>query len=86
MASAARNSEIEILYKRLDSRLTVYFKKDEIVKKAIELKAPLISSWSCYERNDKACGVCDSCALRLRGFEKVGLVDPIEYDQRPSYL
>ncbi len=64
----------------------IYLKKDQIVQKAVELKAPLVHSWSCYERNDKACGVCDSCALRLRGFEKAGVVDPIEYEQRPSYL
>lgn len=64
----------------------IYLKKDQIVQKAVELNAPLAHSWSCYERNDKACGVCDSCALRLRGFEKAGVVDPIEYEQRPSYL
>ncbi|MCO4792859.1 MAG: 7-cyano-7-deazaguanine synthase QueC [Bacteriovoracaceae bacterium] len=59
--------------------------KPEIIKKAIELKAPLKSSYSCYARGDKACGVCDSCALRLRGFELAGIEDPIEYDKRPSY-
>jgi 7-cyano-7-deazaguanine synthase len=64
----------------------IYMKKEEIVQKAVELNAPLISSYSCYARGDKACGICDSCALRLRGFEKAGLEDPIEYDQRPSYL
>jgi 7-cyano-7-deazaguanine synthase len=64
----------------------IHMKKEEIVLKAIELKAPLTSSYSCYARGDKACGICDSCALRLRGFEKAGLEDPIEYDQRPSYL
>lgn len=63
----------------------IFLKKDEIVKKAVELKAPLQFSWSCYERNDKACGVCDSCALRLRGFQKAGIVDPIEYLTRPEY-
>lgn len=63
----------------------IFLKKDEIVKKAVELKAPLQFSWSCYERNDKACGVCDSCALRLRGFQKAGIVDPIEYVTRPQY-
>ena len=60
--------------------------KDEIVKMAVSLNAPLINSYSCYARGDKACGVCDSCALRLRGFEKAGFDDPIEYDQRPTYL
>lgn len=60
--------------------------KDEIVKKAVDLKAPLINSYSCYARGDKACGVCDSCALRLRGFQKAGIDDPIEYVERPNYL
>ena len=60
--------------------------KDEIVKKAVSLKAPLINSFSCYARGDMACGVCDSCALRLRGFQKAGIEDPIEYAQRPNYL
>lgn len=64
----------------------LYLSKDQIIKKAIELKAPLESTWSCYAMEDKACGVCDSCALRLRGFEKAGLEDPIEYHQRPSFL
>jgi 7-cyano-7-deazaguanine synthase len=63
----------------------IFLKKDEIVKKAVELKAPLEYSWSCYERNDKACGVCDSCALRLRGFQKAGIADPIDYVVRPNY-
>lgn len=63
----------------------IFLKKDEIVKKALELKAPLEFSWSCYEKNDKACGICDSCALRLRGFQKAGVIDPIEYVTRPIY-
>ena len=60
--------------------------KKEIILKATELKAPIKLSWSCYEREDKSCGVCDSCALRLRGFQQAGIEDPIEYDQRPNYL
>jgi 7-cyano-7-deazaguanine synthase len=75
-----KNGDIEVITP------VIYLKKDEIVKKALELHAPLEFSWSCYEKNDKACGVCDSCALRLRGFQKAGVVDPIEYEQRPSYL
>jgi 7-cyano-7-deazaguanine synthase len=63
----------------------IEMKKTEIIKKAIELGAPLASSYSCYAKGDKACGICDSCALRLRGFELAGVEDPIEYDQRPSY-
>lgn len=56
--------------------------KAEIVKKGIELNAPLHLTWSCYRSEDLACGTCDSCALRLRGFEKAGLADPIKYDPR----
>ena len=63
----------------------IHMTKDAIIKKVMELKAPIENTWSCYERNDKACGVCDSCALRLRGFQLAGLEDPIEYDQKPSY-
>jgi 7-cyano-7-deazaguanine synthase len=63
----------------------IHMKKSEIVKTAINLKAPLASSWSCYARGDKACGVCDSCALRLRGFSQAGIDDPIPYATRPVY-
>jgi len=63
----------------------IYMKKDEIVKKAIELKAPLEFTWSCYTSNDSACGVCDSCALRLRGFGRAKIQDPIPYATRPDY-
>lgn len=57
----------------------VHMKKSEIVQKSIELDVPLEDTWSCYKNEDKACGVCDSCRLRLKGFEKSGVVDPIEY-------
>lgn len=60
--------------------------KPEIIKKGLELHAPLNLTWSCYQSEDEACGVCDSCALRLRGFQKVGIDDPIPYKIRPSYL
>lgn len=64
----------------------IFMKKSQIINRALELKAPLASSWSCYAREDKSCGVCDSCALRLRAFEEVGIPDPIEYATRPKYL
>lgn len=60
--------------------------KAEIVKKGIELDAPLHLTWSCYQNEDEACGVCDSCALRLRGFQQTGFEDPIHYVKRPIYL
>ena len=59
--------------------------KAEIVKKGIELDAPLHLTWSCYQNEDEACGVCDSCALRLRGFQQAGFEDPIKYIIRPKY-
>jgi 7-cyano-7-deazaguanine synthase len=57
----------------------IHMTKAEIVKKGIELDAPLHLTWSCYRSNEIACGTCDSCALRLRGFEQAGVKDPIAY-------
>ncbi len=59
----------------------IHLSKAEIVRKGIELNAPLHLSWSCYRNEDLACGTCDSCALRLRGFARAGAVDPIEYEK-----
>ncbi len=53
--------------------------KDEIVKRADKLNVPLHLSWSCYKGGEKACGECDACKLRLKGFEEADLEDPIEY-------
>ncbi len=63
----------------------IHYSKTQIVKKGIELNAPLHLTWSCYQSEDVACGVCDSCAFRLRGFEKAGIEDPINYKERPKY-
>ena len=57
----------------------IHLKKEDIVKKAIEVGVPLEFTWSCYKEEDEACGVCDSCRLRLKGFEKAGIKDPIKY-------
>jgi 7-cyano-7-deazaguanine synthase len=54
-------------------------RKSEIVKVGLEFGAPLDLSWSCYSREDVACGVCESCALRLRAFEAAGAIDPVPY-------
>ncbi|MCK5078169.1 MAG: 7-cyano-7-deazaguanine synthase QueC [Calditrichia bacterium] len=59
--------------------------KTEIIKKGNELNAPVNLSWSCYQNEKEACGVCESCALRLRAFQKLGLEDPIPYEKRPQY-
>jgi len=57
----------------------IYMKKSEIVRRGLELNAPLHLTWSCYQESDVACGNCDSCALRLRAFREAGAVDPIPY-------
>jgi 7-cyano-7-deazaguanine synthase len=54
--------------------------KAQIVREAIRLKVPLELTWSCYRGGAKACGVCDSCRLRLEGFEAAGVKDPLEYE------
>ena len=54
-------------------------RKAQIVKLGLELNAPFDLTWSCYSREDKACGVCESCVLRQRAFEEAGTYDPIPY-------
>jgi 7-cyano-7-deazaguanine synthase len=56
-------------------------RKHEIVILGLELGAPLDLTWSCYSREDRACGVCDSCVLRIRAFQEAGAADPIAYDE-----
>jgi 7-cyano-7-deazaguanine synthase len=57
----------------------IAMRKAEIIRLGLELGAPLDLTWSCYSREDRACGVCDSCVLRLRAFEAAGAKDPIPY-------
>jgi len=54
-------------------------RKAEIVQLGLELGAPFDLTWSCYSREDAACGLCESCALRLRAFAAAGTPDPIAY-------
>ena len=57
----------------------VRLNKSQIVAEAIKINVPLYLTWSCYKDEEEACGVCDSCRLRLRGFEQAGAKDPIPY-------
>ncbi|MEA2028342.1 MAG: 7-cyano-7-deazaguanine synthase QueC [Campylobacterota bacterium] len=66
-------TKLEILMPLVD------LKKSKIVQEALNLNVPLEYTWSCYQNEDRACGVCDSCRLRLRGFEEAGVSDPISY-------
>jgi 7-cyano-7-deazaguanine synthase len=59
----------------------IMLKKSEIIRKGIELRAPLHLTWSCYQSEEAACGACDSCLLRLRAFAEAGVPDPIPYRQ-----
>jgi 7-cyano-7-deazaguanine synthase len=61
----------------------ITLKKSEIIRKGLELRAPLALTWSCYQNDGAACGVCDSCLLRLRAFAEAGVADPIAY-QKPA--
>ena len=58
----------------------VHLKKSEIVQEALKLHVPLELTWSCYKNEKEACGVCDSCRLRLNGFKLAGVKDPITYE------
>src|ERR1700744_2655191 len=57
----------------------IELKKNQIIRRGVELGAPLHLTWSCYQNDDVACGVCDSCLLRLKAFEEAGIPDPIPY-------
>jgi 7-cyano-7-deazaguanine synthase len=57
----------------------IHMSKAEIIKRGVELGAPLRLTWSCYQAEEKACGRCDSCALRLRAFRAAGVEDPVPY-------
>lgn len=57
--------------------------KAQIIRKAVRLKVPLELTWSCYKGGKKACGRCDSCKLRLKGFAQAGIRDPLDYEVIP---
>jgi 7-cyano-7-deazaguanine synthase len=59
--------------------------KDEIINLGLKLNVPFEKTWSCYKGGKKACGRCDSCQLRLNGFKKVKVKDPIEYEYIPKW-
>ena len=63
----------------------IHLQKHQIVRRGIELGAPLHLTWSCYQDAEEACGTCESCALRLRAFARAGCEDPIAYKVKVSY-
>ena len=60
--------------------------KKDIIMRGYKLGVPFEKTWSCYKNSEKACGKCDSCALRLRGFQEAGIDDPLDYVVKPDYL
>jgi 7-cyano-7-deazaguanine synthase len=76
IASGTRDSDIEIVTP------LIHLKKHDIVRRGVELGAPFHVTWSCYQGQTQACGVCESCVLRLRAFAEAGIADPIPYAQR----
>jgi len=60
----------------------ILLRKSAIIRRGIELGAPLHLTWSCYQSEEEACGACDSCLLRLRAFAEAGVPDPIPYRAR----
>jgi 7-cyano-7-deazaguanine synthase len=58
----------------------IHLKKPDIVKKGLSLRSPLHLTWSCYQNSDRACGRCESCLLRLKGFREAGAADPVPYE------
>lgn len=63
----------------------VDWSKTDIVERGAELKVPYEITWSCYRADSPACGTCDACAFRLEAFQRAGIHDPIEYEQRPNF-
>lgn len=74
--AGTREGKIEIVTPLIAMR------KAEIVRLGLDLGAPFDLTWSCYSREDRACGVCESCVLRLRAFAAAGSADPIPYEAR----
>ncbi|MBI5343424.1 MAG: 7-cyano-7-deazaguanine synthase QueC [Deltaproteobacteria bacterium] len=63
----------------------VHLRKKDLILMGKSMEVPFEHSWSCYRGGEKACGRCDSCALRLRAFAEAGVPDPILYEARPEY-
>lgn len=64
----------------------LHMSKKDIVLASLKYNSPLHLTWSCYKSNDIACGECDSCALRLRGFQLAGVKDPLSYKKLINYI
>ncbi|RLF33825.1 MAG: 7-cyano-7-deazaguanine synthase QueC [Thermoplasmata archaeon] len=84
MADLATRRGVEGRPIRIEAPL-LYMTKADIIKSGIRLGAPLEKTWSCYKGGEKACGRCDSCIIRLKGFKEAGVDDPIKYEYYPDW-
>ncbi len=84
MANLATKKGVEGRSIKIEAPL-LQLTKSEIIKTGLKLNAPLADTWSCYRGKELACGRCDSCVLRLKGFKDVGAEDPIQYEYYPDW-
>ena len=84
MADLATKKGIEGKSIKIEAPL-ISFTKADIIKKGLVLNVPFASTWSCYRGEGKACGKCDSCLLRLKAFQEVGIKDPLDYKSLPDW-
>jgi 7-cyano-7-deazaguanine synthase len=84
MADLATKKGVEGRSIKIEAPL-LHLTKSEIIKTGLKLDAPLANTWSCYRGGELACGRCDSCILRLKGFKDVGVEDPLQYECYPDW-
>jgi len=84
MADLATKKAVEGKKTLIETPL-LHLSKKEIIKKGVEVNAPYYFSWSCYRGEEQACGQCESCLLRLKGFQDAGVADPLIYQSYPDW-
>jgi 7-cyano-7-deazaguanine synthase len=84
LASLATRKGVEGKTIRIKAPLLCLSKAD-IIKTGHKLKVPFADTWSCYRGGRKACGKCDSCILRLKGFKEAAVKDPLSYEIEPVW-
>jgi len=84
MANLATKKGVEGKPIKIEAPL-LHLTKSEIIQKGKDLNAPFENTWSCYRGEKIACGQCDSCLLRLKGFKDAGVKDPLKYETLPEW-
>jgi 7-cyano-7-deazaguanine synthase len=84
LASLATKKGVQGKTIRIEAPL-LHLTKAEIIATGLTLHVPFADTWSCYRGGKKACGKCDSCILRLKGFQNVSVKDPLSYDTLPAW-